>query len=78
MNGLTRANFLATAKDEHAFTAQGMIGPTDIGGKVPNGCFALLQLKGGKWKRVYPKKAATFDCNKKNIQPVQFDSSSIG
>jgi hypothetical protein len=78
VNGLTRANFLATAKDEHSFTAQGMIGPTDIGGKVPSGCFALLQLKGGKWKRVYPTKVATFDCNKKNIQPVQFDSSSVG
>jgi hypothetical protein len=78
VNGLTRANFLATAKDQHAFTAQGMIGPTDIGGKVPSGCFSLLQLKGGKWKRVYPKKAATFDCNKRNIQQVQFDSSSIG
>jgi ABC-type branched-subunit amino acid transport system substrate-binding protein len=78
VNGLTRANFLATAKDEHSFTAQGMIGPSDVGGKVPSGCFALIQLKGGKWVRVYPKKAATFDCNKKNIQPVQFDSSSIG
>jgi hypothetical protein len=78
VNGLTRANFLATAKGEHAFTAQGMIGPTDIGGKVPSGCFSLLQLKGGKWKRVYPKKVATFDCNKKNIQQVQFNSSSIG
>ncbi|HZP29589.1 MAG TPA: ABC transporter substrate-binding protein [Acidimicrobiia bacterium] len=78
VNGLTRANFLATAKAEHNFTAQGMIGPTDIGGKVPGGCFDLLQLKGGKWVRVYPKKATTFDCNKRNIQPVQFDSSSIG
>jgi len=78
VNGLTRANFLATAKDEHSFTAQGMIGPTDIGGKVPNGCFDLLQLKGGKWKRVYPKKAATFDCSKRNIEQVQFDSSSVG
>jgi hypothetical protein len=78
VNGLTRANFLATAKGEHNFTAQGMIGPSDIGGKVPSGCFALLQLKSSKWVRVYPKKAATFDCNKKNIQTVQFDSASVG
>ncbi len=78
VNGLTRQNFLTAARAEHAFTAQGMIGPTDIGAKVPNGCFSLLQLTGGKWKRVYPKKAATFDCNKKNIEPVQFDSSSVG
>ena len=78
VNGLTRANFLSTAKTETKFDAQGMIGPTDVGNKVPNGCFALLQLKGGKWKRVYPKKAATFDCSPKNIETVQFDSSSIG
>jgi ABC-type branched-subunit amino acid transport system substrate-binding protein len=78
VNGLTRANFLATAKGEHNFTAQGMIGASDVGGKVPSGCFALLQLKGGKWKRVYPTKVATFDCNKRNIQQVQFNSASIG
>ena len=78
VNGLTRANFLSTAKAETAFTAQGMIGPTNIGEKVPNGCFVLLQLKGGTWKRVWPKKVATFDCSKKNIESVQFDSSSVG
>jgi ABC-type branched-subunit amino acid transport system substrate-binding protein len=67
VNGLTRANFLATAKTEHNFTAQGMIGPEDVGGHKQGPCFALLQVRNDKFVRVYPSKPATFDCNPKNI-----------
>ncbi len=70
VNGLTRANFLATAKTVHNFTAQGMIGPDDVGGHVQSPCFALLQVKHGKFTRVYPTKPATFDCNPRNIVKV--------
>jgi len=70
VNGLTRANFLATAKTEHSFTAQGMIGPEDVGGRKQGPCFALLQVKNDKFVRVYPSKPATFDCNPKNIVEV--------
>jgi hypothetical protein len=70
VNGLTRANFLATAKTEHDFTADGMIGPTDVGGHKQSPCFAILQVKNDKYVRVYPTKAATFDCNPKNIVEV--------
>jgi hypothetical protein len=71
-NSLTRAAFLQTATTFHNFTASGMTGPTDIGGKNPGGCFDLLQVKNGKWTRVYPSKTATFDCNPANLATVTF------
>ena len=71
VNGLTRANFIAAAKTIHKFTADGILGPTDVGGKVFGTCFALLQVKGGKFVRVYPKKPATFDCKKSNVVTVK-------
>ena len=74
VNGLTRANFLTAAKSIHKFTADGMTGPNDVGGKVFSGCFSLLQVKGGKFVRVYPKKPATFDCKKSNIATVKVDA----
>lgn len=67
VNGLTRANFLTTARNEHNFDAQGMIGPEDVGGHKQGPCYALLQVKNDKFVRVYPSKPATFDCNPKNI-----------
>jgi hypothetical protein len=67
VNGLTRAAFLAEAAKIHDFTGDGMLGPTDVGGRKANGCFVLLQAKGGKWVRVYPTKKGTLDCK----EPVQ-------
>src|SRR6266536_818318 len=55
-NGLTRARFLEEAAKIHDFTADGMLGPTDVGGHKLNGCFVMSQVKGGKFTRVYPKK----------------------
>jgi ABC-type branched-subunit amino acid transport system substrate-binding protein len=79
-NGLTRARFLEEAKGIHDFTAavggQGMLGPTDVGGKKTNGCFVLTQVKGGKYVRVTPKKKGTFNCDKNNVTSVQLDQTS--
>ncbi len=72
VNGVTRAAFLQQAATFHAFTASGMTGPTDIGGKTPSGCYDLLQVKNGKFTRVYPSKVATFDCNPANLLTVTF------
>jgi ABC-type branched-subunit amino acid transport system substrate-binding protein len=71
-NGVTRAAFFQAAATFHNFTASGMTGPTDIGGKNPSGCFDLLQVKNNKWTRVYPSKVATFDCNPANLATVSF------
>ncbi len=76
-NGLTRARFLEEAANIRDFTAEidgdAMIGPTDVGGHVPNGCFVLVQVQDGKFKRVYPKEKGTLDCKKRNLVEVQLD-----
>ncbi len=70
VNSLTRAGFLTTAKTIHSFTADGMLGKSDVAGKLPTPCFALFQVKNLKFARLYPKKPATFDCNPKNVVTV--------
>jgi ABC-type branched-subunit amino acid transport system substrate-binding protein len=72
-NGLTRAAFLEEAAKVRDFTADGMLGPTDVGGHKNNGCFALMQVKNGKFVRVSPKEKGTLDCSKGNIVDVQLD-----
>jgi Periplasmic binding protein len=72
-NGVTRAAVLATAATIHNFTADGMLGQTDVGRHLPTPCFALLQVRGGKFVRVYPTKPGTFDCNPKNINAIKLD-----
>ena len=72
-NGLTRAAFLDQAGKVHDFTADGMLGPTDVGGHKNNGCFVLMQVKNGAFTRVWPKDKGTIDCNKSNVVDVQLD-----
>jgi ABC-type branched-subunit amino acid transport system substrate-binding protein len=72
-NGLTRAAFLKEAANDHDFTADGMLGSTDVGGHVNNGCFVLMQVKNGKFVRVSPKEQGTLDCNKGNVVDVKLD-----
>ena len=62
-NGLTRARFLEEAAKVHDFTADGMLGATDVGGRKVNPCVVILQVKNGKFVRVTPKKKGTFDCS---------------
>jgi ABC-type branched-subunit amino acid transport system substrate-binding protein len=65
-NGLTRARFLEEGAKVHDFTADGMLGPTDVGGKKISPCGVMLQVKDGKFVRVSPKKKGTFDCSGAN------------
>jgi hypothetical protein len=78
-NGLTRARFLEEAAKVHDFTASvdgdAMLGPSDVGAHKINGCFLLMQVKNGRYVRVYPKQANTFDCNPKNVFTIQLDQS---
>jgi ABC-type branched-subunit amino acid transport system substrate-binding protein len=62
-NGLTRARFLEEAAKIHDFTADGMLGPTDVGGRKVGRCGMILQIKNGKFVRVTPKKKGTLDCS---------------
>ena len=63
VNGLTRARFLDEAAKIHDFTADGMLGPTDVGARKISPCGVVLQIKGGKFVRVSPTKKGTFDCS---------------
>jgi Periplasmic binding protein len=65
-NALTREAVLQAADGINGFTADGMMGATDVGDRVPSSCFALLQVQGGSFKRIYPKKQASFDCKTSN------------
>ena len=62
-NGLTRARFLEEAAKLHDFTADGMLGPTDVGGRKVSPCGVILQVKKGKFVRVSPTKKGTLDCS---------------
>jgi Periplasmic binding protein len=78
-NGLTRARFIEEARKIHDFTAavggQGMLGPTDVGGKKVTGCFVLTQVKNGKYVRIFPKAKGTLNCDSKNVTTVQIDQT---
>lgn len=75
VNALTRANWLAAAKDIHSFDADGMLAASDIPAKKATPCTSLFQVKGGKFTRVFPKKPASFDCNPKNVVLVKQSGS---
>jgi hypothetical protein len=72
-NGLTRARLLEEAANIHAFDAGGMIGVTDVGGRIPSSCFVLTQVRDGEFERVTPKKKGTFNCKKSNRKTVELD-----
>jgi ABC-type branched-subunit amino acid transport system substrate-binding protein len=72
-NKLTRKAVLDAVRANHAFNADGMVGTTDVGGKVPSPCFILSQVKGGDFKRISPAKKGTFDCNPKNVVTTKLD-----
>jgi hypothetical protein len=56
---------------EHAFTAEGTIGSTDVSNHVGSACQVLVQLQNGTWNRVYPTAPGTFDCNPKNVSTLK-------
>jgi ABC-type branched-subunit amino acid transport system substrate-binding protein len=68
---LSRATLFTALNNEHAFTADGIIGPTNIGGHAPSACDVIAQVVNGQWQRVYPAKAGTFDCNPANLVTIK-------
>jgi Periplasmic binding protein len=61
-NAITRAAVLSQMRTVHAFDAGGMLVKTDVAGKKPSPCIAILQVQHGAWVRVDPIKKGTFDC----------------
>jgi hypothetical protein len=70
---LNRASLLAALRAEHAFTAQGILGPTDVGGHQQPRCIVIATVKNGQWVRTNPSKVGTFDCNPKNLTQIKLD-----
>jgi ABC-type branched-subunit amino acid transport system substrate-binding protein len=63
---LNRATLFTALKNEHSFTADGIVGPTDVGNRVGPTCQVLVQLQNGVWQRVDPVQPGTFNCNSAN------------
>ena len=74
-NAITRKAVLAGAPKITSFNADGMIGDVNVGQHVPSPCYALLQVKDGKFVRVFPTKKGTFDCDPKNLYTIKDDLS---
>lgn len=62
-NAITRSAILAGVRSIHDFTAGGLLVKTDIAGKTPSPCIAIVQVQNGAWVRVDPLKKGTFDCS---------------
>ena len=72
-NALTRKAVLAEAPSVHNFNAGGMIGTTDVGGRIPSPCFILNQVKNGDYARVTPTAKGSFDCTPSNVVSLKLD-----
>jgi hypothetical protein len=57
-----------------SFNADG-ISAIERGQHIPSPCYALLQIKGGKFVRVFPTKKGTLDCDPKNLYTIKMDIS---
>jgi ABC-type branched-subunit amino acid transport system substrate-binding protein len=56
---------------EHSFTAEGIIGSTDISAHAGSNCQVLVQLQNGVWNRVAPVQPGTFDCSPANVSTIK-------
>jgi hypothetical protein len=65
VDGLTRANLLAALRTIHKFDAGGVIAPIDLADRRTTDCHVLTQVRRGKFVRVDPPKAGTYDCSPK-------------
>ncbi len=73
VNGLTRANLLKSLRGLTEFDAGGMFGTTNVGQRIPTPCFLMEQFTNDTFKRLYPKRAGTFDCKASNNVKVKDD-----
>ncbi|MEI8002504.1 MAG: hypothetical protein WCI50_14250, partial [Actinomycetes bacterium] len=69
-DGLTRALVLGKVAATNGFTAGNILGPTNVGGRVPTGCFVMMQVTNGKFTRVSPTTAKTLSCGDQNLVTV--------
>ena len=66
-NGVTRVHLVEALTGIHDFSAEGIIGPTDVGRREPNGCMVLLRVEDGRFARVDPSERGNLDCSPENL-----------
>ena len=65
------------ADDITDFDADGMLGHDQRrASSIPSACFVLIQVKGGKFVRVFPKKAGTFQLRRRRTSTRSSSTSS--
>jgi ABC-type branched-subunit amino acid transport system substrate-binding protein len=72
---LDRAALFTALSNEHSFNADGIIGTTDVGNRLPSSCSVVVQLQNGVWNRVDPTTPGTFDCNPANVATLKMNVS---
>jgi hypothetical protein len=77
INGLTRERFLDEIAKVSDFTAGGMLGTMHPGDRRVSPCYVLLQVRKGKFKRVHPARAGTFDCDPGNLYTLRANLEGI-
>ena len=70
---LDRQTLFTALNGESSFDADGIIGPTNVGGHQLSNCDVITQLVNGQWQRVYPAKPGTFDCNSGNTKTIKMN-----
>jgi hypothetical protein len=72
-NAITRQAILDGLANTDDFTANGWMGDSgkDLRGFGP--CYMIVQVKGGKFERVYPTEKGTLDCKADNIITLTLD-----
>ena len=62
-----RQNLLDGLKKLTSFNAGGILGATNVGGRVPTGCFVMMKVAGGKFVRAEPAAADQLSCGTQNL-----------
>lgn len=73
VNGITRAKLLETLKTTDDFTADGWMGSQGKDLRGIGSCMVVLQVKSGKFVRVFPTKAGTLECSPQDVVHVRLD-----
>ena len=73
VNAVTREALFEQLATIHDFDAGGMLGTTDVGARKNSPCFMMVQVRNGKFVRVYPTKKGSFDCKASNRRLVKLD-----
>jgi len=70
---LNRQALFDALNKETSFTADGIIGATNIAARTLSPCAVIAQVQNGQWQRVYPSKPDTFDCSPANLVTIKMN-----